>query len=68
MASNRAIVRLGNLVKYRRHVLAGYTIGLIVSLTTTRIVLYTDNNVCIDIPRDFEGNMQLVSRPYSRVL
>jgi hypothetical protein len=67
MASVRNMLQVGNLIKYRKHVSNEYTVGLIVGLTKTTIVLYTRRGLCVVLKND-SCNMQLISRPYSKAL
>ena len=68
MASVRSMLQVGNLIKYRQHASNEYTVGLIVGLTKTEIFLYSTGGKAINVLIVDCRNMQLVSRPYSKVL
>ena len=68
MASLLNILRIGNLIRYRRHASAEYLVGLIVALDEDEITIYRQDSGCISIPMDNKGVIELLSRPYSKVV
>ena len=68
MASLLNILRIGNLIRYRRHASAEYLVGLIVALDEDEITIYRQDSGCISISMDNKGVIELLSRPYSKVV
>ena len=67
MATMRSMFQIGNLIKYRKHASHDYALGLIIDLTKTTVTLYTSYGKCAEVLKN-NVVIQMVSRPYSKVL
>ena len=66
MASSWTLFQTGNLVRFRQY--SDWKVGLIVALGKDSITVYTERHGCITITKESVGTIELVSRPYSRVI